>query len=261
MAADVIREEIRKGESVKLWCALGDVTDDVECYQKALDVAGNDDHSVPHKHWALFLYSRKKYAESIPHLEKSLATNCLQTELWFKLGYAAMELQDWVKCASAYKRFCALESESMEAWSNLGKAYAECGQNDLAIQAFREAVKCSFDSWIVWDNLMTLLARTKRFDEVVHCYHRVLDLNPKRLDLEMALKLGELAASDSKMIPQRKSVAQLFARLVLISDHPALWFGYAELMTVAGDGSLLNMDTVIKYYRRHSVHIHVTIHG
>lgn len=34
-SAEVIRSEMEKGEMPKLWCLLGDATDDIECYNKA----------------------------------------------------------------------------------------------------------------------------------------------------------------------------------------------------------------------------------
>lgn len=52
-----------------------------------------------------------QYAESIPHLQESLAINSLQVTLWFHLGYAALHEEDWSLCAKAYQRYCSLDPE------------------------------------------------------------------------------------------------------------------------------------------------------
>jgi hypothetical protein len=52
-----------------------------------------------------------QYAESIPHLQESLAINSLQVALWFHLGYAALHEENWTLCATAYQRYCSLDPE------------------------------------------------------------------------------------------------------------------------------------------------------
>jgi len=53
----------------------------------------------------------KRYKESIPHFEDSLNINSLQSDLWFRLGFAALHEEQWELGAKAYRRYCALEPE------------------------------------------------------------------------------------------------------------------------------------------------------
>lgn len=61
-----------------------------------------------------------------------------------------------------------LSFQSFEAWNNLAKAYIKLGQKDRAWRALQEAVKCNYDNWKVWDNLMAVSTDCADFHEVQH---------------------------------------------------------------------------------------------
>lgn len=58
-AAEVIRAEMAKKETVLLWCLLGDAIDDVNCYRKAWEMSGCRSNRAQ-KHWALYYFNRKQ---------------------------------------------------------------------------------------------------------------------------------------------------------------------------------------------------------
>lgn len=58
-AAEVIRQEMEKKETVKLWCLLGDATDDVECYKKAWELSGEKSGRAQ-RHWGMYYFTRKQ---------------------------------------------------------------------------------------------------------------------------------------------------------------------------------------------------------
>lgn len=58
-AAEVIRQEMGKQETVQLWCLLGDATDDETCYQKAWELS-KCKSSKAQKHWGLYYFTRKQ---------------------------------------------------------------------------------------------------------------------------------------------------------------------------------------------------------
>uniref|UniRef100_A0A1B6CM44 Uncharacterized protein n=1 Tax=Clastoptera arizonana TaxID=38151 RepID=A0A1B6CM44_9HEMI len=233
-AAEIIRRELEKEETVKMWCLLGDATDDIDCYQKAWELSGEKSGRVQ-RHWALYYYSRKQYAESIPHLIKSLEVNSLQVSLWFNLGYAALDSEDWQLCASAYKRYCSLEPDSFEAWNNLAKALLKLGNKPAAYSALHEAVKCNFNNWKVWDNLMAVSTDCANFEEVINCYHRILDLKEKHIDIEV-LKILTTAISkdlsdchDKPASRHRKKALVLFGRITAqVVNNATVWQLYAQ---------------------------------
>ncbi|XP_065208755.1 tetratricopeptide repeat protein 27 [Planococcus citri] len=255
-AAEVIRQEMTKQESVKLWCLLGDATDDETCYQKAWELS-KCKSSRAQKHWALYYFQKKRYQESIPHFQKSLEINSLQIPLWFNLGYAAMDQENWEVCASAYRRYCSLEADCFEAWNNLAKAYVKLGQKDRAWRALQEAVKCNYDNWMVWDNLMAVSTDCADFEEVIRCYHRLLDLRGKHVDVEVLRILVKgigLVQVCNDVVSLREQALKLFGRLTsLVLNNAEIWKLYADLVATkeskTSDDYLKMINNLQKAYR------------
>lgn len=50
-----------------------------------------------------------QYAEAVSHLKLSVELNNIQELVWFRLGFAALQTEDWKLAAMAYRRYCALE--------------------------------------------------------------------------------------------------------------------------------------------------------
>lgn len=114
--------------------------------------------------------------------------NSLQEEIWLRLAFSAVEVEDWETAAGAYRRYCGLNSDvsyknvhifsnewiiviivylqSFEAWNNIAKCYINLGQKVRAWRALQEAVKCNFENWKVWDNLMVVSTDCGEFEEV-----------------------------------------------------------------------------------------------
>lgn len=53
-----------------------------------------------------------------------------------------------------------------EAWNNLAKCYIKSGQKSRAYYALKEAIKCNYENWMVWDNLMVVSVDCGCFEEV-----------------------------------------------------------------------------------------------
>jgi len=53
-----------------------------------------------------------------------------------------------------------------EAWNNLAKCYVKSGQKSRAYYALKEAVKCNYENWMVWDNLMVVSVDFRCFEDV-----------------------------------------------------------------------------------------------
>lgn len=56
--------------------------------------------------------------------------------------------------------------QSFEAWNNLAKAYIKLGEKARAWKSLQDAIKCNYDRWEVWDNLMVVSIDLKHFSEV-----------------------------------------------------------------------------------------------
>ena len=89
---------------------LGDATDDISCYEKAWELSEHKSGRAQ-RHWANYYFNKHDYSKSIPHFQASLAINSLQANLWMRLGYAALDCEDWTLSANAYRRYCNLDSD------------------------------------------------------------------------------------------------------------------------------------------------------
>ena len=58
-AEEIIRKELQKGESVKLWCLLGDATDQPEYYEKAW-LLSECKSARTQRQWGYYHYFRKQ---------------------------------------------------------------------------------------------------------------------------------------------------------------------------------------------------------
>jgi len=132
-------------------------------------------------------YYKKEYKECISHLEESLKRSSFQLDVLLRLGYAGMQVQDWEVAARAYRKYCSLEHDNFETWNNLGNCYIKMGQKERAWRVLLEAVKCDYDNWKVWDNIMILSTDLGIFDESIRAYHRLLDVkcNVKQSNIEV----------------------------------------------------------------------------
>ncbi|XP_076631465.1 tetratricopeptide repeat protein 27-like [Colletes latitarsis] len=234
-AAEIIYQEISKKPTVLLWCLLGDATQDPNHYETAWKLS-NEKSSRAQRHWGLFYFAKKNYEEAIPHLKLSVELNNIQENVWMRLGFAALQTENWKLAATAYRRYCALEPSTFEAWNNLAKAYIKLGDKTRAWKTLQDAIKCNYDSWQVWDNLMIVSIDLGHFSEVIRCYHRILDLKNHHLDVQVLdilthAILNNINDSDGnpaqRLLPK---ALELFGRISSsILNNPHIWRMYGQL--------------------------------
>ncbi|XP_014205573.1 tetratricopeptide repeat protein 27 [Copidosoma floridanum] len=253
-AADVIRQELAKKPTVKLWCLLGDNTQEVEHYETAWKLSG-EKSSRAQRHWGFYYYSKQNYKEAIPHLKLSLELNNIQENVWVRLGFAALQVEDWKLAASAYRKYCALEQSSFEVWNNLAKAYIKLGDKARAWRSLQDAIKCNFDKWEVWDNLMVVSTDLGHFSEVIRCYHRILDVKGVHVDIQVLTILSkaiidELKDSDGNSSRKfLQKTLELFGRLTsMTATDSDIWRLYAELTLLKKDK--IDNEKAARYLQR-----------
>ena len=155
-----------------------------------------------------------------------------------------METEDWRLAVTAYKRYCALEQTTFEAWNNLAKAYIKLGDKPKAWKSLQDAIKCNYDRWQIWDNLMIVSIDLGHFSEVIRCYHRILDLKNHHLDVQILNILTNAILNninDSEENPAQRllpKVLELFGRISsFVHNNSDVWRMYGHLT------ALKNTDT------------------
>jgi len=236
-AEEIVRQELAKQATPKLWCLLGDCTNDVQCYEMAWNLS-KETSARAKRDWAYHLYKKKQFRECIPHYQQSLAINSLQEGVWLRLGFAASEIEDWNTAASAYRRYCSLNAESFEAWNNLARCYIRLQQKNRAWKALQEAIKCNYDNWMVWDNAMVVSIDCGEFEEVIKAYNRILDLKEKHVDVEVLTILVQAIVEErldchGLMVSRLGPATQkLLGRLTAqVPNNARVWEIYADLLS------------------------------
>ena len=97
-------------------------------------------------------------------------------------------------CSLAIFRMISLQN--FEVWNNLSNAYIKMGQKARAWKVLQEAVKCDYDNWKVWDNIMVVSTDLAHFSDVIKAYHRVLDLKERHVDVDVLRILASAIADD-----------------------------------------------------------------
>lgn len=235
-AAEIIQQELEKQPTVKLYCLLGDATDDITFYEKAWEFSGQRS-GLAQRYWGNYYFAKHKYELAIPHLQKSLEINSLQESIWLRLGYAALDLEKYELSASAYVRYTQLEPSGFEAWNNLAKCFIKLGNKKRAHKILQESLKCNFDNWRIWENFLLVSVDVGSFDDSLNAYNRLIELKEKYFDEEILKIIMKAIASnlvDSEggaASRLRKKALEMLAHLGSIHTNEGVVWELSAMLT------------------------------
>uniref|UniRef100_A0A674P459 Tetratricopeptide repeat protein 27 n=1 Tax=Takifugu rubripes TaxID=31033 RepID=A0A674P459_TAKRU len=238
-AEEVVRRELEKKETPSLYCLLGDILKDHQYYDRAWELSGRRSARAMRSK-ALLHLQNKELQQGVSCFQESLRINTIQLGVWFALGCAYLALEDYEGAARGFHRCVGLEPDNAEAWNNLSTAYIRLRMKQKAFHTLREALKCNFEHWQIWENYITVCTDIGDFSEAVSAYHRLMDLRENYKDVQILQILvgavvenltdshGEPAAT---MLPKMK---ELLGRVgARHSSDAHVWQAYARLY---GDG-------------------------
>ncbi|CAI7789947.1 unnamed protein product [Closterium sp. NIES-53] len=105
-------------EDPRLWCCLGDLTEEKECYEKAWEFSRHR-YARAQRALARMAMNTKDFKEAMAHWEAALAISPLHASAWFSLGYSAIQACDGDKALYALTRSVQIDPDNGEAWNNL----------------------------------------------------------------------------------------------------------------------------------------------
>ena len=252
----ILQDLIEKRESPKLWCLLGDATDNIEHYNKAWELSKNRSSRAQRSLGDHHFY-RKKYPEAIEHYTKSIEVNHLQIKVWQNLAYAALRLDDWKLCCSAYKKCTVIEPDFHEFWNNLAKAYVELKEMHKAWVCLKEAVRCKSDSWKMYENLMTVSTSLGHYSEALFAYSRLLTLKPRHINLLVISKLVDglgIDKNDEETLVNEsfyKSLVLFLSQLCQSCPSESdLWYYYGEAVSCNPSPTPESRDLACQHFRK-----------
>ncbi|XP_044957834.1 tetratricopeptide repeat protein 27 homolog [Hordeum vulgare subsp. vulgare] len=160
----------------KLWCSLGDATNNDNYYKKALDVSNNKSARAL-RSLARSAYNKNDFYTSKYFWESALALNSLYPDGWFAYGTTAWKDQDLEKALDAFSRAVQIDPENGEAWNNIACLHMIRGRSRASVQSFREAVKFKRNSWQVWENYSKVALDTHNIRLTLEAIKMVLNLS------------------------------------------------------------------------------------
>ncbi|OJD34484.1 tpr domain-containing protein [Diplodia corticola] len=204
------------GDAPRLYCILGDITKDLDMYEKAWEVSGNR-YARAQRSLGRHYFAEKEYVKAANAYSASLRVNQLNGKSWFALGCALLELTEFERAVEAFTRVVQLDDTDAEAWSNLAAAllYLEpkTGDDDNeaagkpklddeeeddpnqiditktrqrdpqqhrrdALKALKRAAHLQFDNFRMWDNLLTVAASLTppSLSDIITAQRRIIDL-------------------------------------------------------------------------------------
>lgn len=258
-AEKVVRKLLEEEETAHLYCLLGDATQDPEHYTKAWEISGHTSARAQ-RSLGLFYYNKKDFQEAIPFLEKSSELNGIQMNVWFALGYSAMQVGNYALSVKAYKRVVNLDPESFEAWNNMASAYIHMGDKHKAWKVLQEALKCSYDNWRVWENYLLVCMDVGAFEECITSWHRLIDIKGKHSDGKVARLLVKVVAEgipDINGTPGthlKSRLLELFGRVTSgVTNDADIWYSYGSLYQLSSEDSVRTVEDterMLQFFQR-----------
>ncbi|KAL0672820.1 hypothetical protein Bca4012_000801 [Brassica carinata] len=162
-AVDLINAQLlERPNDPRLWCSLGDVTNNDSCYEKALEVS-NDKSVRAKRALARSAYNRGDFEKSQMLWEAAMALNSLYPDGWFALGAAALKARDVQKAIDAFTFAVQLDPDNGEAWNNIA---------------------CLRDSWQMWENFSHVAMDVGNIDQTFEAIQQILRMSKnKRIDV------------------------------------------------------------------------------
>ncbi|KAK1325099.1 hypothetical protein QJS10_CPA01g00478 [Acorus calamus] len=133
MAFDLIKARLSDSPNdPRLWCSLGDVTNNDEYYEKALEVSKNRSARAK-RALARNAYNRGDYITSKVLWESAMALNSLYPDGWFALGSAALKARDIDKALDGFTPND--RRNSWQLWENYSHVAMDIGNLRQALEA------------------------------------------------------------------------------------------------------------------------------
>lgn len=235
-AQELIRQELLKNETPYLYCLLGDATEDLSYYEKAWELSKGR-FARAKKSIGTYYYVRKDYEKAIQVYEQALTASPSNTSILALLAYSCLTIEKYERAAECYRNLTYQDDTNFLAWNNLSKAYIKLNQKERAWRTLREAIKCNFEEWRVWENFMLVSIEVGSLDDVITAWHRIIDIRSSHKDDQILSALTyevirqSYIESGSNMLKLLTDSLKLIARLTTTSAcSPRVWVCYFRLL-------------------------------
>lgn len=174
-AEDIVRERLTINPTPRMWTALGDITNEPEHYQKAIELSRGR-FSQAYISLGKFYFDSGDLRKSVENYRHALKLRPLIPTVWFRVGTICMQLEDWNSALTAFTEVVQQHPEEAEAWANVAAIHLHNKHPGEAYPALVESLKHSRNNWRVWVSKLYTCLDLRKFDEAAQACGVLLSL-------------------------------------------------------------------------------------
>ena len=137
LAEKIVRKRLIEAATPRMWAALGDITNDPQYYERALELS-NWRFSPAHVALGKYSFDKGNLEQAVYHFKKALCIKPLSPHIWFRLGAISMRLLHWKTALQAFSEVVQQEPDERDAWANIAAIHMKNKNPSEAYPALNE---------------------------------------------------------------------------------------------------------------------------
>ncbi|KAH8740281.1 hypothetical protein FG386_001556 [Cryptosporidium ryanae] len=249
-AIELVEKQLKIRETPRLYCSLGDLTQNIEYYEKSWNLS-RFRFARAQRSLGNYYFKKNEYENAMEAYIKASSINSTNVNCWFSLGCVSLRLEKWDVAQQAFSRVVSLDPQQGEAWANLAAALSKKLLWNEAQNAINEGLKYSRDNWMMWDSCLKIAIQRDDLNKIIESLSSILRLpsSKERFPMWSLPKIIELIKSDSyhndiindikinsdKPYSLINKSLNLLKDISQISSKPVVYYVLCEIQLLKGD--------------------------
>ena len=242
MAEQLVRQRLDiTPDNSRLWCSLGDITNEDAYYEKAWTRSGQRSARAQ-RSLARSAMRSDNFEKAANHWKIALQLSPLLSEAWFSLGWCLLKIQDYKGAAEALTRLVQMEPNDGRGWNNLAMIHMKLENWQEAYIALGEATRLSRDTWQMWENYAAIATKVGEYQTAARALDHVASITQgDRVDDEIIARV--ISEFSKTYIPGAESplkdllggTLKKIASSAKGSGMSSFWSLYAQYYSIIGE--------------------------
>lgn len=125
------------------------------------------------------LRGQKKYDDALKLFERAVQLDSNSANAWFNVGYSHDAVGDFPQALVAWDRAINLDRDNAAAWTNKGSTLLKLQRYQEALDAFMTAIRIKDTYVFAWNGKGIALKELGRAEEAIDAYDKALELDPR----------------------------------------------------------------------------------
>ncbi|GMH61521.1 hypothetical protein TrRE_jg6929, partial [Triparma retinervis] len=179
LAEEVVRRELEKKPTPRMYAALGDITDDEECYKRSWELSGGK-YARAMAAMGRMSFDKGEFRKCYDCMVVATRVKPLSPSAWFLLGSVSMRLEEFKTALRAFSCVVQQVPEDCDAWANVAAVHIHNKNPESAYPALCESLRFRRQNWRVWINKLYCCMDLGKWDEAVQAVHTLLDFKTQK---------------------------------------------------------------------------------